>query len=344
MFFGGENMASMKDIAAACHVSIATVSKALHDHQDISEETKLHIRKTAKEMGYLPSSAARALKTRRTYNIGVLFVEEAHSGLTHSYFSNVLDSFKVTAEERGYDITFLNCNKQRKDRMSYLEHSRYRAFDGVVIACVNFEDPEVIELVESDIPVVTIDRDFPGRTSVSSDNYQGMYDLVSYIHGMGHTRIAYIHGFDSAVTRNRLQAFYDSLKEYGITVPADYIMEADYRDTRHTAEATERLLSLPQPPTCIIFPDDYAAFGGLNVIRAAGLRIPEDISVAGYDGLSLAVKLEPALTTVSQDTRTLGTLAAQKLIRQIEQPAKAKAESIMVKGRLLEGATIYKCR
>ena len=127
-------MVSMKDIAAACHVSVATVSKALNGHRDISEETKLHIKKVAKDMGYFPNSVARALKTNKTSNIGVLFVEEAHSGLTHNYFSHLLDSFKVTAEAQGYDITFLNCNKQRKDRMSYLEHSRYRGFDGVVIA------------------------------------------------------------------------------------------------------------------------------------------------------------------------------------------------------------------
>ena len=183
-------MVSMKDIAAACHVSVATVSKALNGHRDISEETKLHIKKVAKDMGYFPNSVARALKTNKTFNIGVLFVEEAHSGLTHNYFSHLLDSFKVTAEAQGYDITFLNCNKQRKDRMSYLEHSRYRGFDGVVIACVNFEDPEVIELIESNLPVVTIDRMFPNRISIVSDNEKGITDLVSYIIEKKHTKRA----------------------------------------------------------------------------------------------------------------------------------------------------------
>ena len=105
-------MVSMKDIAGVCKVSVATVSKALNDHKDIGEDTKARIREVAKEMGYFPNSVARALKTNRTYNLGVLFVDEAQSGLTHNYFSHVLDSFKVTAEEKGYDITFLNCNKE----------------------------------------------------------------------------------------------------------------------------------------------------------------------------------------------------------------------------------------
>ena len=92
-------MVSLKDISNACGVSVATVSKALNDHSDISEETKETIRRVAKEMGYFPNSAAKALKTNRTSNIGVLFVDDARSGLTHDYFSNVLDSFKRTAEQ-----------------------------------------------------------------------------------------------------------------------------------------------------------------------------------------------------------------------------------------------------
>ena len=154
-------MVSLKDIAKACQVSVATVSKALNDHNDISAETKERIRQVAKDMGYFPNSAAKALKTNRTYNIGVLFVDEARSGLTHNYFSHVLDSFKQTAEQQGYDMTFINCCKTRPNRMTYLEHARYRGFDGVVIACIDFNDPEVIELVKSNIPVVTIDHLFP---------------------------------------------------------------------------------------------------------------------------------------------------------------------------------------
>ena len=111
-------MVSLKDIAKACQVSVATVSKALNDHNDISAETKERIRQVAKDMGYFPNSAAKALKTNRTYNIGVLFVDEARSGLTHNYFSHVLDSFKQTAEQQGYDMTFINCCKTRPNRMT----------------------------------------------------------------------------------------------------------------------------------------------------------------------------------------------------------------------------------
>ena len=144
-------MVSMKDISSRCHVSVATVSKALNNRGDISDETKERICQVAKELGYLPNSSARALKTNRTYNIGVLFVDKANCGLTHSYFSHVLDSFRRGAEEEGYDITFIS-QHAGKNKLSYYEHSKYRGVDGVVIACVDFEDEAILELVNSEIP------------------------------------------------------------------------------------------------------------------------------------------------------------------------------------------------
>lgn len=333
-------MVSLKDISKVCGVSVATVSKALNNHKDIGEETKEHIKKVAKEMGYSPNLSARALKTNRTHGIGVLFVDEAMSGLTHDYFSGVLDSFKRTAEKKGYDITFINSCKDREGRMSYLEHSKYRGFDGVVLACIDFNDPEVIELVQSDIPVVTIDYLFNNRIAVISDNVTGMKDLLEYVHSKGHRRIAYIHGADSAVTTNRLSSFYRTAENLGLEIPDEYIREAAYRNTTTTYQVTNELLDLPEPPTCILYPDDFAAFGGINAIRERGLRIPEDVSVAGYDGIRAARHLEPKLTTVQQDTEQIGCQAARELINLIERPKITIVGQIIVPGKVVEGKSV----
>lgn len=333
-------MVSLKDISKVCGVSVATVSKALNNHKDIGEETKEHIKKVAKEMGYSPNLSARALKTNKTHGIGVLFVDEAMSGLTHDYFSGVLDSFKRTAEKKGYDITFINSCKDREGRMSYLEHSKYRGFDGVVLACIDFNDPEVIELVQSDIPVVTIDYLFNNRIAVISDNVSGMKDLLEYVHSKGHRKIAYIHGADSAVTNSRLSSFYRTAEDLGLEVPDEYIREAAYRNTVNTYQVTNELLDLPEPPTCILYPDDFAAFGGINAIRERGLRIPEDISVAGYDGIRAARHLEPKLTTVQQDTEQIGCKAARELISLIERPKTTIVEQIIVPGKVVEGKSV----
>ena len=335
-------MVSMKDISAVCGVSIATVSKALNDHRDIGEETKEHIRQVGKELGYSPNSAAKTLKTNRTYSLGVLFVDDEQSGLTHDYFAHVLDSFKRTAEERGYDITFINSCKTRPQRMSYLEHSRYRRFDGVVIACVDFEDPEVEELVRSNIPVVTIDHLFNNRSTIVSDNVKGISDLVHYIYEMGHRKIAYIHGADSAVTQSRLSSFYRTCEELGLEIPSDYVREAPYRNTKDTYAETVKLLDLKDPPTCIIYPDDFSCFGGINAIYARGLKIPDDVSVAGYDGIRIARHYRPQLTTIVQDTKRLGREAAIKLINLIENPKTTLTEQIVVTGEVFPGESVAK--
>jgi len=342
MFWELQQMVSMKDISAACGVSIATVSKALNDHRDIGEETKEHIRQVAKEMGYSPNSAAKALKTNRTYNLGVLFVDDDQSGLTHDYFAYVLDSFKSTAEQKGYDITFINASRNGVRKMSYLEHSRYRGFDGVVIACVNFYDAEVEELVRSEIPVVTIDHVFHNRISIISDNVKGMRDLLTYIYEQGHRRIAYIHGADSSVTQSRLSSFYYTAEKLKLQVPDEYILEAAYRDTRTAYQMTEKLLDLKNPPTCICYPDDFSAFGGMQAIKDRGFRIPQDISIAGYDGIRVGRHIDPQLTTIKQDTASLGRLAAEKLISLVERPKSTIIEQIIVEGEIFPGKSVKK--
>jgi LacI family transcriptional regulator/LacI family purine nucleotide synthesis repressor len=340
-YWEGKNMVSMKDISIACKVSVATVSKALNGHKDIGEDTRELIRKTAKEMGYFPNSSARALKTNKSFNIGVLFIDEARSGLTHDYFGNVLESFKVTVEQQGYDITFISGSKQRKDKMSYLEHCRYRGFDGVVIACIDYDNPEVTELIQSDLPVVTIDHIFNGRTGIMSDNIKGMQDLFTYVYECGHRKIAYIHGErNNYVTTIRLTTLYRTAEEYGVEIPDEYIKASAFRDIFTTAEMTSQLLELPDPPTCILFPDDFASLGGINAIKSKGLKIPRDISIAGYDGIKTTKYLEPQLTTISQDTDKIGRYAGLKLIELIEKPKTALAEYINVPGELDKGATV----
>ena len=335
-------MVSLKDISKACGVSVATVSKALNDHSDISAATKERIRKVAEELGYRPNAAAQALKTNRTNNIGVLFVDAANTGLTHDYFNHVLDSFKKTAEENGFDITFINGGKARINNMSYLSHAIYRGFDGVVIACVDFSDPEVDELVKSSIPVVTIDHFFYNRIAILSDNVKGMKDLVNYVYEQGHRKIAYIHGMESSVTQSRLASFYKTLQDLDVYIPDEYVLAAPYRDTEAAFEATNKLLDLPDPPTVIFYPDDISCFGGRNAIRQRGMRIPDDISVVGYDGIELVSRISPMLTTIVQDTEKIGRLAASKLIDLINNPKGTLIEQVVVGGSLEPGETVKK--
>ncbi len=333
-------MISMRDIAKRCNVSVATVSKALNGYSDIGKAKREEIQAVAKEMGYFPNSSARALKTNRSYDLGILFVDNLNSGLTHDYFAAILDSFKVTAESKGYDITFTSMNMVANRRMSYYEHCRYRGLDGVVIANIDFATPEVLELVRSSLPVVTIDYLFDGRIAVVSDNVKGMKDLVDYVVGKGHRKIAYIHGDNNSVTRDRLSSFHRTLEEHGINVPDSYIKASRYRDGEMTEVKMKELLSLPDPPTCVFMPDDFSAVGGYSAVQEMGLKIPDDVSVVGFDGIAMSQALFPKLTTLRQDTRQIGKKAAEQLTSLIESPKTTLIEKILVDGYLLEGGSV----
>ena len=329
----------MKDIARVCNVSVATVSKALNGQQDIGEETRNRILRTADEMGYMTNAAARALKTNRTYNIGVLFVDPMHGGLAHEFFSTVLDGIRMEAEQGGYDITFINCNLGQRST-SYLQHCLYRGVDGVVVASADFNDPMIVELVQSQLPVVTIDHMFNNRISVISDNIKGMDALVRYVVSRGHRKIALIHGEKTTVTINRLTGFHRACEEQGVQIPEKWIREGVFHDPASCYTITKEILSASERPTCIFFPDDYSYIGGYNAIQEAGLRIPEDISVVGYDGIPLSRIISPVLTTWRQNTGGLGRTAARKLIELIEHPKTAILDRVIVEGRLQEGGSV----
>ena len=242
-------------------------------------------------------------------------------------------------EKLGYDITFINRNLGGRT-MTYLEHCHYRGVDGAVIACVDFNDPQVVELVNSDVPVVTIDHVFNNRMAVLSDNVNGLSALVRYAYAKGHRRIAFIHGERTAVTEKRLAGFYKSCEELNLHIPDEYVRSGVYHDPDRCAQETRALLALPQRPTCILFPDDFSAMGGSIALREAGLSIPEDISVMGYDGIYLSRVMKPQLVTWQQNTKMLGRMAADKLVQMIEHPRVTLAEQIPVTGKLLEGGSV----
>lgn len=333
-------MVSIKDIASACGVSIATVSKALNDHRDVSASTKNLIRETAKKMGYLPNSQARALKTNRTYNLGVLFAERTQSGLTHSHFAAVLNGFKKEAEANGYDITFIN-QQMGKSRMTYYEHCMFRSIDGVVVACVDdYEDEGVTELLASSIPAVTIDYQSPGKPAVISDNAFGMKTLTEYVYEMGHRKIAYIYGDASKVTSVRLENFRETLKSLNINIRSDYLRGGRYHDPETTEKLAAELVQLDDPPTCILMPDDFSAIGAMTAFEKLGMSVPDDISIAGYDGILLSKFLNPRLTTFEQDTESLGAEAARQLIALIRKEISADVPAVTVSGCLRKGSSV----
>ena len=146
---------------------------------------------------------------------------------------------------------------------------------------------------------------------------------------MGHKKIAYIHGKQNSVTKVRLASFYRTMEEHGLSVPDEYVPEAPYLEAEASADVTKKLLALKNPPTCILYPDDYTAIGGIAVIREAG-----------YDGISLIQQFQPKLTTYAQDMSGIGKAAAQAIVDQIERPKSALVELIVKAGAVMPGASV----
>ena len=332
-------MVTITDIAKACGYSRATVSKALNGAPDVKKETVERIREVARDLGYHPNAAARALKVGKSYNLGVIFSDASGVGLTHEYFSRIFESIKAEAERLGYDITFISQNLGTMT-MDYLEHTRYRSCDGVVIASADFHDPAIVRLGESTIPTVTLDYTFDSRTAILSDNIQGMEILVRYVHSKGHRRIAFIHGEMTSVTQKRLASFKKTCMELGIQLPPEYIREGIFHDPKSSGLQTRALLALPEPPTCIFYPDDFSYIGGMNELEKQGIQVPDQMSTVGYDGIHLSEVLRPRLTTYRQNAEHMGREAARLLIEEIEQPDTWLPQQITVEGELLEGGTV----
>lgn len=327
-------MVTIKTIADKCGVSYAAVSKALNYQPGISEEKAKLVRKTAQELGYTPNAAAVTLKTNRSHNIGILF----ENGMAHEFFAQVLEAIRVCAEEHGYDITLLG-NRGGKHG-GYYEHAVRRQCDGVIIAQNLFGGDEVRRLVESALPVVSIDQVFQGRTAVLSKNVESTREIVHYLYEMGHRKIACIHGEMGDVTRQRLAGFYRGLRDLGLSAPEEYVVPARFHEPRDSGLATRKLLALADRPTSILYPDDISYLGGLTEIESQGLSVPDDISCFGYDGIRMAGALRPSLATYRQNAEAIGRTAMEQLLEAIEHEKYFAPEIITIAGSIQEGQTV----
>ncbi len=328
---------TLKDIATACNVSFSTVSKALKNSPEISQKTIDAVNKKAMELGYHPNAAAIALRTNRSYDIGVIFEDVTGSGLQHQYFARIFDSINESANKAGYDITFLSNVGKR----NYLAQAKYRGCDGIIIVNCSFRRADVKELLESGIPICTLDRNLKdAHPSVMSDNSDGFRSLMEFILGKGHRKIAFVHGDPTDVTRMRLSVYRSMLKKYGLELPREYVVAATYHLPETTKQATLDLLGLPDRPTCIIYPDDFSALGGIDALVKSGVAPGKDISIAGYDGIFLSKIITPRLATWEQNSPEIGRQLVMQLLSSIEYPESFSPTSIKVSGRLVEGESV----
>ncbi|MBM6994317.1 LacI family DNA-binding transcriptional regulator [Paenibacillus sp. DXFW5] len=311
-------MITIYDIAQFTGFSPTTVSKVFNGYSDVSEKTRRKILDAADELGYVPNAHARSLTTKRSWMIGVLFIEPSGAGILHPYFGGVIEGFKQVATSKGYDLMFISKDIGGK-RSGYLEHCKIRGIDGVVVVLPDASDPYFQELLESKIPCVLLDQKSTVKSTVYSDNAEGVRKAVSYLHSIGHRKIAHIGGGPTFAGEQRLNGYIQAMEELGLTINPQHVVQGSYDYTIESgSRAMEELLKADERPTAVFAAGDNLAVGAMMAMKRHGLRVPEDISLVGFDDIEMAKFLTPALTTVRQNTYVLGSRAADMLIYSIE--------------------------
>ncbi len=338
-------MTTIHDIAKVCGYDAATVSRALSGKPGVKAATREKIKLIAKQLDYQPNYIAKQLKTKKSWNVAVLINIAKGQALNNYFFNNILNSFFVVMEDRGYDVTFITRDIAKgKDILSFC---RSRMFDGIFAVNADFSLQGMVELVNSDLPVVVaesvnpIPAEYP-VVGITSDNKQAMYQLVSHVLQQGHKHVAYITGDPSYVTSERLCGFRQALEDNGIQYSDSMIYQSHYSVLPSVASAVDKLLSADKLPTAIFTPDDYSSIPVFEAVRARGMRVPEDISIIGFDGIELGQNMHPQLTTIKQDNVAIGTLAGQYLIQLMDKTVSKHHESIIVPTQLLEGQSVAK--
>jgi LacI family transcriptional regulator len=292
----------------------------------VSEATRQRVLAAARELDYAPSAAARTLVRRRSQLLGVvLYTGDEHPDLGHPFFQEVLVGFKRGIGALGYDVLLFATEQPGSangNPHSYLRRARHHNVDGLVLMGVDRSDPEVEKLLQSGIPLIAVDLDVVGEhaSHITSDNVGGARLAVRHLHSLGHTRIATISGPASTKPgADRLLGFRAETRALGLETPQGYEQEGDFY-SESGEEAMRALLALAEPPTAVFAAADMMAIGAIRAVQAAGLNVPRDVSVVGFDDIDIAPLLSPSLTTIRQDKVGLGLTAARAIADQIDNP------------------------
>jgi DNA-binding LacI/PurR family transcriptional regulator len=317
---------TLAQIAAAAGVTSMTVSRVLNDNGYVNAETRERVQRVAREMSYRRNGLARALKRQRTDTIGLVLGD-----IANPFAAELSRGVREVLEKRGYTLFIcISEHSAREDVLAFESLADHRV-DGIIVAtrASKLGNERLQELIEAGIPVSLIGRDFrhPQVDFVTADNLQGGYEATKHLIDLGHRRIGFIGiSLTKGQALRRFQGYLEAMNEHGLRVSEELIVGGRNGSDQRPGYSTEeigydgmtKLLKLRKRPTAVFARNDFTAVGALNAIRQAGLRVPEDIAVVGYDDIPLASHTSPPLTTVRQPTREQGSIAAESLVKRIE--------------------------
>lgn len=329
-------MATMKDVAEMAGVSTATVSRALMNPEKVSTPTRQKVEQAVLAVGYSPHTLSRNIKRHESRTILVIVPD-----ICDPFFADVIQGIEQTATQQGYLVLIGDCAQQNQQERTFVNLIITKQIDGMLLLGSNLPFDAGKEEQRNLPPMVMANEFAPelGLPTVHIDNLTAAFDAVHYLHQLGHKQIACVAGLEQMpLSHYRLQGYIQALRRNGITVESSYITRGNFT-YEAGAQSLTALMARPKPPTAVFCHSDVMAIGVLSQAKKMGLRIPQDLSVVGFDDIKLAQYCDPPLTTVAQPRYQIGQQATLLLLRQLHGQTVASGSRLLDSELIIRGST-----
>lgn len=329
----------MKDIARELGVSVITVSKALRNHPDISEETRRRVAKRSKELGYRPNLAARALVTGRSHLVGLIVPD-----LVHPFFAEVAKGLGHELRHHGYSLIISSSEEDPELERDEIDHMLSRRVDALVVASTQWTVESFRHIEDQKVPYLLIDRrftGFPAHFIGVDDEQAGMLAVEHLIH-QGCKRIAHIRGRQTSTALGRVEGYLRALRKHELSSPREYVVTGEGTDASGVVSgylAMQELLTVKPRPDAVFCYNDPIALGAMKAILEVKLRVPEDVALVGCGNTAYAELLRVPLSSIDQQSDTLGRRTAKQMLRLIETKGTIRPEEILLQPKLIVRAS-----
>jgi len=310
---------SIQDIAQHLGIAVSTVSKALNNYSDVSDATRQRVQEAAREMGYHPSAAAQSLRKQRTNKIGL--VVNYPIGFIGEYLSRLMVGAALGAEKQGYHVVLYSPVDDQFGQLTRI--CRAREVDGLLLLWGTLTPENTTFMADEKMPFVVVARrvDDYEVPFVVADNKGGALELTRHLLSLGHHRIGFTSwGTERTTNLDRLAGYKQALAEENLPLDDDLIVSIT-REPENRYAAMNKLLDLPEPPTAVFAFHDHVAIQALQAATDRGMQVPEDIAIAGFDGMYSSLITSPPLTTVKHPVREIGQRAVEILLKHISDPS-----------------------
>ncbi len=310
---------NQRDIAKLAGVSTATISRVINNSDQIAPETLAKVKDVIAEYGYVPNAVARNLKTASTKTIGYVVPD-----IRNPFFTSMLAGFEEMCYAKGYDIVFANTDENLDKEEKVLKKLLGFRVDGLLAVFVDTESPEIRQYVNMNTPIVYIDRK-PIQAAklehdtILIDNFDGMFQIVKHLVELGHKDIAILYGTQGITPGNeRLEGFYQAMEHFKVQVNPEYVVPGKFNE-EGSYQAIEQLLALKKRPSAVIATNNLSTMGAYRALIDHKIKIGDEISLVGFDDFPFAAHLNPPITVLKRPTTEVGRIAAELLLKRIEQ-------------------------